>query len=541
MDKFSLSGESKLSVTLLHKMFENAARQNPDKTAVIACDDTLTYKQLNEKANIVANNLISKGIKVGDSVALLLPRKSYFFSCLFGVNKAGAAFIPCDPEYPADRINHIIDDSEASFIITTADKIKDYPADKVIDIDEIIIGENVENPNVQMRDEELSYMIYTSGSTGKPKGVMLRHCGICNYLTNHPANTIIHNIVERINTYISVTTISFDMSFKEHTAALCNGKTLVFAAEDEMNDPRALAKLMEKHNADCINATPSRFTQYMEYEPFRAALSKCRLILCGGEAYPLSLRDKIKECAKDAVILNTYGPTEITVSSNAAVLNDAKYISIGRPLLNYDEYIVDKFGDIAPLGVVGELYIGGIGVAKGYKNLPEKTAAAFIEYKGQRMYRSGDYAKWDSDGNVLILGRLDNQVKLRGLRIELGEIEGLIAIQPGIKKVAVVIRKLNGQDNLCAYFTAEHQVDIDALREELKKHLTHYMIPTAYLQMNELPMTANGKTDIKHLPDPVLATVGEFIEPANETEEFFCNSFKKALDLDRVGATDDFF
>ncbi len=541
MEEFSKTETAKTPITLLHKMFEKSVQENPDKTALVAKDNVYTYKELNEKANIVANNLIDRGIKTGDSIALLLPRKSYFFSCLFGVNKAGAAFIPCDPQYPADRINHIIEDSEAAFIITTSENLSDYPAEKVINVDDIISGSNIENPDVEMSDEELSYMIYTSGSTGKPKGVMLRHRGICNYLTDNKSNIIIHNIVNRVNTYISVTTISFDMSFKEHTAALCNGKTLVFTAEDEMNDPRALAELMTKYGADCINATPSRLTQYLEYAPFGEALAKCRLILCGGEAYPLSLRDSIKACAKDAVILNTYGPTEITVSSNAAVLNDAEYISIGRPLTNYTEYIVDKFGDIAPFGVIGELYIGGVGVAKGYKNLPEKTAQAFINYNGAEMYRSGDYAKWDKDGNVLILGRLDNQVKLRGLRIELGEIEGLIAVQPGIKKVAVTIRKLNGQDNLCAYFTAENQIDIDALRDELKKHLTHYMVPTAYLQMNELPMTANGKTDIKHLPEPVPVSLGEYVAPANKTEEFFCETFKKILKLDKVGATDDFF
>ncbi|MBQ7203338.1 MAG: amino acid adenylation domain-containing protein [Eubacterium sp.] len=542
LEKFSVTSiKEDLPYTLLHKMFEASADKNADKTAVIAKDGALTYKELNENANIVANNLISKGIKVGDSIALLLPRRTYYFSCMFGVNKSGAAFIPCDPQYPADRINHIIEDSEAAFIITTEDNIANYPADKVINVDDILKGDNTRNPSVEMSDTELSYMIYTSGSTGKPKGVMLRHRGICSYLTDDKTNTIINNIVNRVSTYISVTTVSFDMSFKEHTASLCHGKTLVFTAEDEMNDPRALAELMEKHGADCINGTPSRISQYMEYEPFRQALSKCSLVLCGGEAYPLSLRNSIRDCAKDAVIINTYGPTEITVSSNAAVLNDAEYIHVGKPLFNYREYIVDKFGDLAPFGVIGELYISGIGVAKGYKNLPEKTAQSFITYNGAETYRSGDYTKWDKDGYVLILGRLDNQVKLRGLRIELGEIEGLIAVQPGIKKVAVTIRKLNGQENLCAYFTADHQVDIDALRDELKQHLTHYMVPTAYLQMNELPMTANGKTDIKHLPEPVPVSLGEYVAPANATEEFFCNSFKKVLKLDKVGATDNFF
>ena len=526
---------------LLHRLFEKNAAEYGDKTALIAQDAVLSYRELNEKANTVAANLMVRGVKTGDSVALLLPRQSCYFCCLFGVNKAGAAFIPCDPQYPADRINHIISDSEASFIITTADHLADYPAEKAIDVEEILVGDPCGNPDLPMTGDELSYMIYTSGSTGKPKGVMLRHKGICNYLTPYAGNTIMRNIKERTTAYLSVTTVSFDMSFKEHTAALCNGKTLVFAAEDEMNDPRALAALMERHHIDCFNATPSRLQQYMEYAPFRAGLKNCRMIMSGGEAYPLSLRDSLRECAPDALIVNTYGPTEITVSSNAAVLNEAQAVNIGRPLTNYTEYVVDKFGDLAPYGVVGELYIGGVGVAAGYRNLPEKTAQAFVAYRGQRMYRSGDYAKYDRDFNVLILGRLDNQVKLRGLRIELGEIEGLIAVQPHIKKAAVVIRKLNGQDNLCAYFTADKEINIEALRDELKKHLTHYMVPTAYLQMAEMPMTANGKTDIRQLPEPTPVSLGEYVAPANPTEEFFCESFKKALDLDKVGATDDFF
>ncbi len=541
LDSFKTAATEELSVTLLHKLFEKSAEENADKTALIALDKTLTYRELNESANIVANNLIGRGVKTGDSVALLLPRESCFFSCMFGVNKAGAAFIPCDPQYPADRINHIITDSGSSFIITTADKLADYPAEKAIDVTDILTGANTSNPDVKMSDDELSYMIYTSGSTGKPKGVMLRHKGICNYLMPHPANTHMYHIKHDITTYLSVTTISFDMSFKEHAATFCNGKTLVFAGEDEMNDPRALAELMVKYDVDCINATPSRLQQYMDYAPFKEALSKCRLVMSGGEGYPMSLRDSIASCSDSIRIVNTYGPTEITVSCNAADLTNADYVTVGRPLLNYHEIIVDKFGDPTPYGVIGELYIGGIGVACGYRNLPEKTAEAFVNYNGQRMYRSGDYAKWDKDGNVYILGRLDNQVKLRGLRIELGEIEGLIAAQPHIKKVAVIIRKLNGQDNLCAYFTADEEIDIDSLRDELKKHLTHYMVPTAYLQMNEMPITANGKTDVKKLPEPVPVSLGEYVAPANKTEEFFCESFKKALKLDKVGATDDFF
>ena len=541
LDAFAVEASTEIKPTLLHQLLERRAAENPDKTALIAVDATLSYRELNERANGVARYLIAKGVKPGDSVALLLPRESCFFACMFGVNKAGAAFIPCDPQYPAERINHIITDSQASYIITAADKLEDYPAEKAIDVADVTSAGSVENPRVEMDDSALSYMIYTSGSTGKPKGVMLTHRGICNYLEPHPANRHVYAVKQEVETYLSVTTVSFDMSFKEHAVTLCNGKTLVFAGDDQMNDPRELAKLMSEHHVDCVNATPSRLAQYMDYAPFREALANCRVIMSGGEGYPLSLRDRIKEAAPNARIINTYGPTEITVSCNAAQINDAEYISVGRPLLNYREYIVDKFGDLAPYGVTGELYIGGAGVAKGYKNLDKMTAEKFVDFNGERMYRSGDYSKWDSDGNVVIYGRLDNQVKLRGLRIELGEIEGLIEAQPHIKKAAVVIRKINNQDNLCAYFTADRDIDIGQLRDELKKQLTHYMVPTAYLQMSEMPMTANGKTDIRMLPDPVPVSLGEYAAPANETEAFFCEAFKNTLKLDRVGATDNFF
>ncbi len=540
LKRFSSSANAEIPVVLLHRLFEKSANENADKTALIAKDKTMTYRELNESANIAAHNLIDMGIKTGDSVVLLLPRESCFFSCMFGVNKAGAAFIPCDPQYPADRIRSIIEDSGAACIITTAGKLEDYASYNAVDVSSVITGENTSDPDADVSGDDLAYMIYTSGSTGKPKGVMLRHIGICNYLMPHQANTHIHFLKNNTETYLSVTTVSFDMSFKEHTAALCNGKTLVFASEDEMNDPRLLAELMKKYGVDCINATPSRLQQYMEYEPFRNALANCRLVMSGGEGYPVSLRNAIRACSSGIRIVNTYGPTEITVSCNAADLTDAEYVTVGRPLLNYSEIIVDKYGDPAPFGVTGELYVGGAGVAKGYRNLPEKTAEAFVDYNGQRMYRTGDYAKFDKNGNVFILGRLDSQVKLRGLRIELSEIEELIAAQEHIKKAAVIIRRLGGQDNLCAYFTADTKIDIDALRDELKKHLTHYMVPAAYMQMDEMPVTPNGKTDIKRLPD---LTIDEkkSTPPQNEMQQRIFDIASEVLGNKDLGIETELF
>ena len=531
---FSQTAKADIPVTLLHRMFERTAAENADKTALIASDKTLTFAQLDETANIIANGLIKRGVKKGDSVVLLLPRRSYYFAALFGVLKAGAAFIPCDPQYPAERISHIIEDSDARFVLTASNKLTEFPAEKTLDIGVLLGGTDTARPDIDVSPEDLAYMIYTSGSTGKPKGVMLRHIGICSYLTPHPANLHMHFLSENTNCYLSVTTVSFDMSFKEHTAALCNGKTLVFADEEEMNDPRALAELMKKHNVDCFNATPSRLQQYIGYAPFREMLGKCKLVMSGGEGYPISLRDDIRKCSDKIRIMNTYGPTEITVSCNAADLTNAQCVTVGRPLLNYSEYIVDSFGELAPFGVQGELYIGGPGLAAGYKGLDEQTKQKFITYRGERMYRSGDRAKWDKNGNISILGRFDTQVKLRGLRIELDEIQGLIEKQPGITKAVVIIGSVNGRDELCAYFTADRDIDIEGLRSELKKHLTNYMIPASIMRLDSIPLTPNGKTDTKALPAPVIAAE-TMTPPQNDVQQRVFDAVAKTIGSTQFG------
>ncbi|MBQ4225915.1 MAG: amino acid adenylation domain-containing protein, partial [Oscillospiraceae bacterium] len=529
-----------IPVKLLHKMFERAVKENADRTALAARDKTLTFAQLNDTANIIANGLISLGMSRGDRVVLLLPRRSFYFAALFGVLKAGAAFIPCDPQYPADRINHIINDSDAKFILTTSDKLTDYPTEKALDIEKLLAGSDKSCPEVDVSPEDLAYMIYTSGSTGKPKGVMLRHIGISSFCTSSKANILYDFEKSDISAILSVTTVSFDLGLKDTVGMLVNGKTVVFADEEQMNDPRALTVLFESTGANAINATPSRYLQYMEYEPFRKALADCKLIAAGGEMYPAALLKELQEMT-GARLINTYGPTETTISANMAELERAERVTVGRPLMNYTEYIVDADGNLLPEGVMGELLIGGPGVAVGYVNLPEKTAASFIEYNGERAYRSGDYARRDSDGNVMILGRIDGQVKLRGLRIEPSEIEELMEKQPGIKRAVVVVRKLNGQDNLCAYFTAENETDIHALRDALAEKLTHYMVPAAFTQLDEIPVTPNGKTDLRALPEPTAIASGEYTAPTNETEEFFCELFGKVLGLEKVGINDDFF
>ncbi len=493
----------KIPEKLLHRVFENCAKEDPKKTALIASDRTMSYGELNSEANCVAKFLMDMGVGRGDRIVLLLERRSFYFTAMFGTLKAGAAFIPCDPNYPKERIRSILDDAGAFCILTTADHIPDYPSVKTVDILSIPTASDAGDPDVPMSGSDLAYMIYTSGSTGKPKGVMLRHEGICNYLYPHPRNLHMSIIKNKVSAVLSVTTVSFDMSFKETTAALCNGKTLVFANEDEVNDPRALTALFQKTGADCFNATPSRMLQLLLYPPFREAIACCKIVMSGGENYPMALLDRLRDITK-ARIVNTYGPTEITVSCNGADITDADRITVGRPLLNVKEFIVDSEGMLCPRGVRGELYIGGPGVSAGYCNLPDQTAASFVDFRGDRYYRSGDYAAWDKEGRVLILGRMDDQVKLRGLRIELGEIERLMEEYEGISQAVAAVRKVGGQEQLVAWYTCGTDIDTASLKESLKRKLTAYMIPAAFIRVEEIPVTRNGKTDVNALPDPKI-------------------------------------
>ena len=521
LETLSVSAVAETPDKLLHGMFERIAVRYPDRTALIAGDAELSYAELNARANQVAWALAGRGVGRGDRVLLLLPRRSFYFAAMFGVMKAGAAFIPCDPEYPAERILSILADSDAACLITTGEHLTRYADHRALDILTLLQDSHTANPDLCMTGDDLAYMIYTSGSTGKPKGVMLRHAGICNYLTPHPANLQFDLLSRTCNAVLSVTTVAFDMSLKETTGALCNGKTLVFASEQEMNDPIALTALFARTGADCFNATPSRLQQYLEYKPFCQALAKRKLVMCGGEGYPKALLERLKALLPpDAHIVNTYGPTEITVSCNGMDLTKAERVSVGRPLLNVREYIVGAGGGLVPRGVVGELYIGGPGVAKGYRNLEEQTARSFVNFHGGRFYRSGDWAKWDEEGNIVILGRMDGQVKLRGLRIELGEIESVLMSCPGVREAVARVWSTGGSEYLAAYYTADTPLDADSLKAFVSEKLTHYMVPSAFVQLDSIPVTGNGKANRKALPEPAFEPAAEDrTPPGNATEQ----------------------
>ncbi len=523
------------SESSLDKAFEQWAQKAPDKTALIACDREYTYRELNEAANMLAHSLLEKGVKREARIPFLLHRDSRVLVAMLGILKAGCCYIPVDPDYPIDRINHVLEDSGAEFILTDGTR----EVSNGILIDTLLENDKKDNPNIDIKPEDLAYIIYTSGSTGKPKGVMLTHRGIVNYTANNPDNVHVHELVKCNATIASVTTVSFDMFLKEAFNSLMNGLTLVLADDIESKNPDKLALLMERTKANAFSSTPSRMMQYMQLPEIKEALSKCDVVLTGGEGYPSVLYRKLREVT-DATLLNTYGPTEITVSCNGKVLESDK-ITIGRPLHNVHELVMDIYSNPLPVGVTGELYIGGEGLARGYFGNAQMTEERFVTCYGKRFYKSGDLSRFNEKGEVVILGRNDGQIKLRGLRIELGEIENSINAVKEITSSVVLVRKINSQEHLCAYYTAERELPSEELREILLKSLTKYMVPTAYLQMEALPMTPNGKVDRKQLPEAKLMQRGNFEEPANDTEKAYCEIFAKVLHLDKVGATDNFF
>ena len=530
---------------LFHDCIPHFARTQPDHEALVAVDATYTYRQMDELTNRIAAALQQHGVQAGDRVALLLPRTSRLILALFGVLKAGAAYIPCDPDYPADRVRLILEDSEAKYIITTSHKEqKEYtlPEDKMLDVEELLATKPttpLASP-IALSGDSLAYLIYTSGSTGRPKGVMLHHRGICNYLYGHPANVFAHAVHTDARRILSVTTISFDAALQDIGTAFYNGKTLVLATEEQANNPLQLAQLIGRQHINMVSGTPSRWQTWLTSPDFCEAIANVSICRAGGEKFSDQLLAQMRSVTK-ARLFNCYGPTEITVASNNKELTHAPFVTVGKPQLGVREFIVDSDGNELPVGVVGELYIGGTGVAHGYNKLEQQTRERFITYQSIRVYRSGDYARWLPDGDVVILGRTDHQIKLRGLRIELGEIENVMLKVEGIKKVVILIRKIQDREHLCAYYTADRRIAPDALKAEISRSLTQYMVPTAYLQLDAMPMTPNGKTDVKALPEPQLAVASAYVAPANDTERTFCDIFASILQTDRVGATDNFF
>ena len=489
------------------KLFEEQVNLYPDKLAVVTSEESFTYAQLNERANRIANALLEKGIQRETIVGVVLERCCDFYAVRQGILKAGGAFTVAAPDYPDDRIRYIFEDAGIPFVITTKEIAKEREElfsklnCTVLLLEELLKHENTENPNVEIKEHDLCYCIYTSGSTGKPKGVMIEHINLANFVNPNPKNAETFGYVEKGSVSLSMAAMTFDVSILEEFVPLTNGLTAVIASEEEINNPIILGELIVKNKVDIMTTTPTYLSNIIDLPQLKDAMSQIKVFDIGAEAFPPALYDKIRLVNADAYIMNGYGPTETTISCTMKVITDSQKITIGAPNGNVKVFIVDKDNHILPDGEVGELVIAGLGVGRGYVNLPEKTAAAFIELNGERAYKTGDLAKINSENEIEFLGRIDNQIKLRGLRIELGEIEEVVNSFEGIlTSITVPV------DNqyLCCYFIADHEVEIEELTEYASKSLTHYMVPDVFIQLEKMPMTQNGKVDKKALPKPVV-------------------------------------
>ncbi|MHC1695197.1 MAG: amino acid adenylation domain-containing protein [Eubacteriales bacterium] len=535
--KFCLNGAQKDIEGDITGTFERTVSQYPDKTALIANDGFLSFSQLNKKSNAIALTLLKSGIKQGDIIAVAVKRTSGLIASIIGILKAGGAYLPIDLMYPSDRIAFMLSDSGVKTVILDNNKDTDiHFAGKRLYLDEI--GEEENNPVSSAAACDPSYVIYTSGSTGIPKGVVLTREGLYNlYVGSREPVGYSPEL-----TAISLTTASFDIFIAETLLPLLNGCSVVLCDEEQMRLPQLTAALIEEHSASFLQTTPTRLSFMMTNVAFRKALSCIKLILCGGEKCTSELVRSLHRYT-DAKIVNGYAPSETTVYSTFSEIKNANRITIGRPIQNTILHILDKYGQPVPFGVQGEAYIGGAGVGIGYINRFELTEERFLPdpfCPGGKMYRTGDICSLNSDGEIVIHGRSDDQIKLRGQRIELGEIEACAKSCPGVSD-AVIKYFPDDSGFLCCYYIVSRSVDETVLRTHLAKKLPVFMIPSNFVKLKVFPTTPSGKVDRKALPYPHKQTSNSKKVPMTQTERQMANIWSKVLKVKNISVNDNFF
>ena len=525
----------------VHDLFSEQAAKTPDKVALIFEDEQFTYKQLDEMSNSLAHYLREKGVKPNDIVPIISQRSYLAVVAMFAVLKAGGAYMPVDPTYPKDRIDYMINDAGSGIALTCG--YNEPLAVETIVLDGFDFSINctpIKNVNTP---DDLCYLIFTSGSTGKPKGAMLKHSGVINFANCR--NPFVKAVFANCNIILAIGAFTFDISVVEIYIPLLNGLCTVVANEESINNPDLLAHIILINSVDFVHATPTRLSYYLNSNSFESAICNIKTILTAGESFTPDLLEKIRK-STNARIYNGYGPTETTVGCSFAIIEKADNITIGKPIANTQIYILDKNRKPLPIGVAGELCISGDGVGKGYLNRPELTAEKFIPnpfIDGKTMYCTGDLACWREDGEIEYLGRIDTQVKIRGLRIELGEIESVMSSFDGIHMTAATDKRdENGRQYLVGYYTADSDIDEKALRRHISAKLPKYMVPNYFVHLDEMPMTASGKTDRKNLPLPEFtASNKEYAAPETETEIAVAAIWSRLLKTDRIGKDSDFF
>jgi len=532
----------------LHSLIEKVAIRAPNRVAVEFGGHSMTYAQLNAKANRLANYLRESGVQPESYVGIFLERSLDLIIGLLAILKTGAAYVPMDPSFPAERLAWMMEDADTSLLITRTDLVKDLsrPGMKTVCLDadcEAIEQYSGADPDVALSPSSLAYIIYTSGSTGKPKGVMIEHRSVVNFLLSMQKEPGF----DENDVLVAVTTISFDIAGLEVFLPLISGGKLVVAHRNEVVDGSALLKKISGSGATVLQATPATWKLMLEAGWKSTPGLK---MLCGGEPLPRELANRMLERGRE--LWNMYGPTETTIwSSLERVQPGSDPILIGRPIANTQFYIVDAQLEPVPRGVIGELLIAGDGLARGYRNRPDLTAERFTGASflnpGKRAYRTGDLARFRPDGRVELLGRIDNQVKLRGYRIELGEIEKVLSQHEAVKDAVVVIQEdQDGNKRLVAYCipVPGGRLNSGELGQFLQRKLPDYMLPSAFVEMDAFPLTPNGKIDRKAFPKSegiALQAGSPFVEPDGELEQQLAEIWKKALRKPVIGAHDSFF
>lgn len=528
------------------ELFEEQVKKMPDNIAVVFEDQKLTYKELNEKVNSLAHYLrFEKNIARNEFVGIMVNRSLEMIVSILAVLKSGAAYIPIDPTYPKDRIDYMLENSNAKILLTQKKLNGKVDFNSIIFVDltnneiyDALKSDNLEHIN---NYDDTSYVIFTSGSTGKPKGVVLNHKALSN-LTNYCNHYIEYLKTPNNMSIVSITTVSFDIFIFETLISLQRGLKLVIANENEQNSPYLLNNLIQKHNIKIIQSTPSRMQIFLNNKEEMPYLSNLDYITLAGEQLPLKLvQDLSNLCG--ATIYNGYGPSETTVFSTLTKMNTNK-ITIGKPLDNTQIYILDANHNVLPIGISGEIYISGDGVGKGYLNNKELTDKSFINnpfVKNSIMYKTGDIGYFNANGQIICLGRSDNQVKIRGLRIELGEIENKINSLSFINSCAVIKKSDNLHEYLCAYFTSNIEVTISDIEKYLEQFLPKYMIPKYFMQIKELPYTPNGKIDRKALSKINYIKKETISKKArNEYDIKLIEILKNILQTENISIDDDF-
>lgn len=531
------------------RLFEKMVAKTPDRIAVVSSGESLTYKELNDKANIICAKLIKLGVTKDSIVGMLLDRSVNIPVCELAILKAGAAFLPILPEYPDERIDYCLNDSDSRFVLTT-EEIKgkrsslftDNKKYKVLPIEQLLNAKAEDNPIVSPDTDALAYCIYTSGSTGTPKGVMIEHHNLSNFVQTFIIAGKAYHGNNAGEVGVAFGSISFDIHIIEILLPLCNGKTIVIATEDEVHNPAAFTTLLVDNKVDVMACTPSFIMNMLGMPGFEKALKNLKSIMIGAEAFPTGLYEKLVEIAPNLYIVNAYGPTECTVSASAKHLSESGNITIGGPALNTKIYIMDRFGRILPPYSTGELIICGECVGRGYIKMPEKNRAAFFEIDGMKAYHSGDIARYNKDGELEFAGRMDNQVKLRGYRVELDEVENAIKDYEGIKASKVIVRNNGSEDFLAGFFTASEKIDAESLTAYLKSRLPYYMVPDIMMQLDAMPLTPSGKIDKKALPEVKRVRKQRERKKAKKSlEQELSELFASVLSLDEFYVDDNFF